>query len=384
MIFNLALRKLYPKYVYILIMACTTVVYGFENLKPQIFPNNFLLKQKNTGDCLVVLDESEGCPSKEGRSEDYCFNSNRVVLEACNEETLEQRWVFDFENKRIHSPERRTDLCLTRLSHKLSMETCQTASMKQLWFFDQQDNLFSRVDFHDPLAFVKLLQENADAPSVITFSLIKAESGNDQCYMSPFTGRIECSGFEIDAEALKRQEVEHWSWSGYWPWQPKQMKLTEDLKLGEFHENRCLAVDQCHVDSVGQYDCFGGARVQVRACKSTSHQIWRYDLVSKRLFNKQAGEQFCVSWVAGKLTLEHCLPGNNISQEWYFARGIGGKYSEKGQLRWLSNYEKHYDYIKALDFDLVVKFEVLNKDMHEEGCGYDPIDGRWKGQCTNN
>ncbi|WP_419832883.1 hypothetical protein [Endozoicomonas atrinae] len=383
MILNSAYRPLYQVCFYLLIMISGNHAYGIDDVKPQIHANNFLLKQKDTGQCLVVKEELEGCSSEENRLIDGCVNSNRVMLEECNEQNSEQRWMFDFQNKRIHSLERRADLCLTRLSKSLSMDICQPASLKQLWFFNQQDHLFSRVDFLDTLAFVKLLQSNTDAPSPVTFSFIGSETGDDQCYLSPFTGRVECSEFEVDEETLQQQEVEFWSWSGHWPWQSKQIKLTEDLQLGDFRSNHCLAVTQCHVDSVGQYDCFGGAKVQVSACSSVSHQTWRYDLVSKKLFNKQAGEQFCLSWLSGKLTLEHCLPGSAVSQRWYFAQGKGSKYAERGQLRWFANSREHYNYVKALDFEPIVKFEILKKDSQGEGCGYHPIDGLWKGLCAN-
>lgn len=367
----------------ILILIYGNNVYGIDDIELRVHANNFLLKQKDTEQCLILMNELEGCFPESGEIIDGCFNSNKVVFDECNEGIPEQRWVFDFQNKRIHSLERRAEVCLTRLPEKLSMEYCKPTHLKQLWFFNQQDEFFSRVDFLDPLAFVKLLEGDTDAPLPVTFNFIDSETGNDQCYLSPFTGRVECSKYEIDEEVLKQQEVEFWNWSGSWPWQPTQVKVTEDLKLGELSSNRCLAVDQCHIDSVGQYDCFGGAKLQVKACKPESHQVWRYDLVSKRLFNKQAGEQFCVSWLSGKLSLEHCLPGGAISQKWYFARGEGRKYSERGRLRWFSNSREHYDYIKSLDFDPIVKFEILNKDSQGKGCGYDPIDGLWKGLCSN-
>ncbi|USE37082.1 hypothetical protein [Endozoicomonas sp. SCSIO W0465] len=330
-----------------------------------------------------MMDELEGCSTEKSWLTNGCINSNRVTFRECNEENPEHRWTFDFQNKRIHSQARRADLCLTRLSENLSMAACQPANLQQLWFFNQQDHLYSRVDLLDSLAFVKLLQGNTSAPSPVTFSFIESETGDDQCYLSPFTGRVECPGFEVDEESLKQQEVKLWHWSGHWPWQPKPMKLTEDLKLGDFRNNHCLAVTHCHMDSVGQSDCFGGAKIKVSACKSVSHQVWRYDLISKRLFNKQAGEQFCLSWLSGHLTLEHCLAGSAGSQRWYFSLGKGSQYGERGQLRWFSNSWEHYDYVKTLDFDPVVKVEILKKDSQGEGCGYDPIDGTWKGLCAN-
>ncbi|WP_422465811.1 MULTISPECIES: hypothetical protein [unclassified Endozoicomonas] len=376
-----AYRSLYPICVYLLIMTPGNNAYGMDDVKPPIYASNFLLKQKDTGQCLVVMDEQEGCSSEEIRLTDDCVNSNRITFGVCDEKKPEQRWKFDFQKKRIHSLERSADLCLTRLSKHLAMDVCQPASLQQLWFFNQQDHLYSRADYFDPLAFVALLQSDTDI-SPVSFHFSDSETGDDQCYLSPFTGRVECAGFEVGEEALKQQEVQSWHWSGHWPWQAKPTKLTEELRLGDFSNNHCLAVTQCHMDSVGQYDCFGGAKVQVTACQSISHQVWRYDLVSKKLFNKQAGEQFCLSWSAGKLTLEHCLPGAG-PQQWYFAQGRGSKYPERGQLRWFTNLDEHYDYVKALDFDPIVKFEILKKDIQGNDCGYDPINGLWKGLCAN-
>nr|MDT0253337.1 hypothetical protein [Endozoicomonas sp.] len=278
---------------------------------------------------------------------------------------------------------RSAELCLTRLPEKLSMENCQADSLKQLWFFNQQDEFFSRVDFPDPLAFIKMLKKEDENPSPVIFQFVDSETGDDQCYLSPFTGRVDCPGFEHDAASLQKQEVEFWNWSGKWPWQPKQIKLTGDLKLGDINNNRCLAIEQCHVDSVGQYDCFGKSKVRVQACKPVSSQIWRYDLASKRLFNKQAGEQFCLGWQSGIMSLEHCLSGEAVSQKWYFFQGNGRQYPERGRLRWFSNQREHYDYIKSLDFDPIVKFEILKKDTQGVDCGYDPVDGLWKGRCSN-
>ena len=149
MIINSAYRFLYQVCFYLLIMISGNHAYGIDNVKPQIHANNFLLKQKDTGQCLAVKEELEGCSSEENRLIGDCVNSNRVMLEECNEQNSEQRWVFDFQNKRIHSSERRADLCLTRLSKSLSMDVCRPTSLKQLWFFNQQDHLFSRVDFLD-------------------------------------------------------------------------------------------------------------------------------------------------------------------------------------------------------------------------------------------
>lgn len=376
-------RPLYQVCFFLLIMISGENTYGADEVESPVYARNFLLKQKDTGQCLVVMDELEGCHSEAGRLMDSCVNSNRVMFSECDEENPEQRWMFDFQNKRIHSLKRKGDLCLTRLWKNLSMDICQPGNLQQLWLFNQQDQLYSRVDSPGSPAFVKLLQGSTDALSPVTFNFVESETGDDQCYLSPFTGRLECSGFEVDEEALKQQEVEFWHWSGHWSWQPERIKLTEDLKLGDFKNNRCLAVTQCHMDSVGQYDCFGGAKVQVSACQSVSHQVWRYDLVGKRLFNKQAGEQFCLSWLSGKLTLEHCLTGSDGSQKWYFAQGKGSKYPERGQLRWFSNPNEHCDYVKALDFDPIVKFEILKKDSQGKGCGYNPIDGLWKGLCAN-
>ncbi|WP_257265140.1 hypothetical protein [Endozoicomonas sp. ONNA2] len=379
MILSTAFRALCSVCVYLTLMVFGNHACG-DNFESPAYASNFLLKQKDTNQCLVVMDELEGCSSEHSRLTDSCTNSNRITFGECDEKKPEQRWLFDFQKKHIHSLDRSTDLCLTRLSHNLSMEVCQPASLEQLWFFNQQDHLYSRVDYFDPLALVKRLPDNTASP--VIFHFIDSETGDNQCYLSPFTGRTECAGFAADAQALKQQEVESWYWSDHWPWQPQPTKLTEDLKLGDFSSNHCLAVTQCHMDSVGQYDCFGGAKVQVSACQPVSHQVWRYDLVAKTLFNKQAGEQFCLSWLSGKLTMEHCLPGSG-SQKWYFAQGKGGKYPERGQLRWFSNPNEHCDYVKALDFDPIVKFEILKKDIQGEDCGYNPIDGLWKGLCVH-
>lgn len=386
MIFSTAYQSVYPVCFATFLLVCGQNACGSDDIPSGIYAHHFLLKQQGTEQCLVVVDEPVVMDmpsvyrSNEGEPTDIGGHGNRVVFATCDELTPGQRWRFDFQNKRIYSQGLGETLCLTRWPEALAMTQCQTADLTQLWFFNQQDQLFSRVDFSDPLALAKLLQP--DTPSPVTFRFVDAEMGDDLCYLSPFTGRVECKEFAMDEKTLKQQEVKHWAWSGIWPWQPKRMKLTEDLMLGALNNNHCLGVRQCHVDSIGQYDCFGGAQVQVSACKLASHQIWRYDLVSKRLFNKQAGEQFCLSWLSKKLTLEHCLPGGAASQKWYFASSAGKKYSEKRQLRWFSNSSEHYDYVETLNFATAVKFEPLKKDNQGEWCGYDPIDGIWKSPCA--
>ncbi len=349
------------------VVSCAIVTTMFSGIdafasetSDEIYTSHFLLHQREAGHCLAVVDQST-----DNFLSTVDTSANKVEMQICDQHVPSQRWLFDFHRKRIHPSEHGTDLCLTQLPRKLSIETCQHSALNQLWYFNQRDELFSRVG--DPTASSRL-----------SFNFVAAQVGDHHCYQSPFTGKVECPQFATDHSAIQALERRSWHWTGLWPWQPAQAKLTGDLQLTDSKSHRCLAVEQCHVDSINQYDCFGGAQVQVTACLPNSHQSWRHDLVSKRLFNKQAGEHFCLSWrpTVG-LSLEHC--SNTTAQKWYFARGKGRHYRHRGRLRWLANSEAQYDFIRALDFAPVIVFQSLDNPA----CGYDPVNGQWQGPCAH-
>ena len=331
------------------------------------YAQRFLLRQKDTGRCVAVVDKSSEEPSRAVDISDH-----EIKLQYCDEHAPQQRWLFDFQSKHIHSAELSQDLCLTRLPKKFTLTPCQPSRLSQLWYFNQRDELFNREDGSYSTA-------SLSTPSRLTFQFVDSEAGEHRCYLSPFTGKVECPQFAADQPSLQKLERQSWHWSGPWPWQPDQMKLTQDIQLADRESHRCLTVEPCHMDSINQYDCFGGARVQVAACQPTSYQSWRYDLVSKRLFNKQAGEHFCLSWHPGaQLSLEHCSVATTSTQKWYFARGAGRHYRHNGRLRWFSKLEAQYDFIKALDFVPVIVFKALDNPE----CGYNPLDGLWQGTCV--
>lgn len=330
------------------------------------YAKSFLLRHKDTEQCVVVVDKLT-----EELSPAVDTTDHKVELQDCDEHAPEQRWLFDFQSKRIHSAGHSVDLCLTQLTKKMALMPCQLSRLAQLWYFNQRDELFNRKVHFCPPAY-------SPAPSRLTFQFVDSEAGEHHCYQSPFTGKVECPQFAADQPALQKLERQSWYWSGLWPWQPDLAKLTQDMQLADRDGHRCLAVEPCHVDSINQYDCFGGTKIQVTACQPSSHQTWRYDLVSKRVFNKQAGEHFCLSWHPGaELSLEHCSMTTTASQRWYFARGEGRHYLHRGRLRWFSNLEAQYDFIKALDFAPVVVFKALANPE----CGYNPVNGLWQGPC---
>jgi len=322
----------------------------------------FLL-HNGSGQCLAIVDKSS-----DNLSPAVDDSGNEIRLQICDEHAPGQRWLFDFQHKRIHSPEHSPDLYLTQLPEALSLEPYRPFALTQWWYFNQRDELFNRENvgyFSAPL-------------SLLTLRFVHTDNDEHHCYLSPFTGNVECPQFAVDHAALQKLERRSWQWTGRWPWQPAQAKLTQDIQLADNKSHRCLAVAQCHTDSINQYDCFGGAKVQVIPCLPSSHQRWRYDLVSKRLFNKQAGEHFCLNWqpTVG-LSLEHCSIANTTAQRWYFARGKGHRYLHRGRLRWFANREAQYDFTGALDFAPVVVFQALDNPE----CGYHPIDGLWQGPC---
>ena len=329
------------------------------------YARHFLLRQKDTGRCVAVVDKST-----EELSRAVDISDREIKLQYCDEHAPQQRWLFDFQSKHIHSAGLSHNLCLTRLPKKFTLTPCQPFHLAQLWYFNHRDELFNRSSPAAPLSLHPRLM----------FQFVDAETGEHRCYLSPFTGKVECPQFTTDPLALQKLERQSWHWTGLWPWQPDQMKLTQDIQLRDRESHRCLAVVQCHMDSINQYDCFGGTKIQVAACQPDSYQTWRYDLVSKRLFNKQAGEHFCLSWHPdSELSLEHCSTAATSSQRWYFARGAGRHYLHKGRLRWFSNLEAQYDFIKALDFAPVVVFAALGNPE----CGYNPVDGLWQGPCMD-
>ena len=333
-----------------------------------VYASSFLLQQQGSDRCLVLVDQSA-----EEHLSAVNASDHQIELQACDEQAPGQRWLFDFLNKRIHPDGGHHELCLSQSPEKLQLVPCLPSRLAQLWYFNHRDELFNRGVRTSPAAPL------SHHPR-LRFQFVEAETGEHRCYLSPFTGNVECPQFTTDPQALQKLERQSWHWTGLWPWQPSQMKLTEDIQLTDRESHRCLAVVQCHMDSINQYDCFGGAKIQVAACQPVSYQIWRYDLVSKRLFNKQAGEHFCLSWQPGsELSLEHCSRAATSAQRWYFARGAGRHYLHQGRLRWFAKLEAQYDFIKALDFAPVVVFAALG---HPE-CGYHPVDGLWQGPCMD-
>ena len=333
-----------------------------------VFATSFLLQQQGSDRCVAVVDKST-----EDLSRAVNISDHETELQYCDEHAPQQRWLFDFQSKHIHSAELSHDLCLTRLPKQFTLTPCQLSRLSQLWYFNHRDELFNRGVRTSPAAPLSRHPR-------LRFQFVEAETGEHHCYLSPFTGNVECPQFTTDPLALQKLERQSWHWTGLWPWQPSQMKLTQDIQLTDRQSHRCLTVVQCHMDSINQYDCFGGTKIQVAACQPVSYQIWRYDLVSKRLFNKQAGEHFCLSWQPGsELSLEHCSMAATSAQRWYFARGAGRHYLHQGRLRWFAKLEAQYDFIKALDFTPVVVFAALG---HPE-CGYNPVDGLWQGPCMD-
>ncbi|MGB1272549.1 MAG: ricin-type beta-trefoil lectin domain protein, partial [Endozoicomonas sp.] len=308
-----------------------------------------------------------------------------VTLQGCIEHKKSQGWRFDFSKKRLYFLEDKKHYCLTRGEATSGLIPCEDSDTQ--WVFNQDRTLGYKPEGQDSIEPLKLVdQETGRDHKRFRFQMFGSENGYHSCYRSPVTGKINCGSTPASQDS--------WAPSTEWSWVSK--KLTEDLFITNRSEGTCLSVQNCSPDDSGRYDCYGGTAVKMKSCQSSSNQIWKHDLRTKRLFSKKAGEHFCLSWRSEQLTLEHCLPGGASSQQWYFARGKGYGTAEWGLLRFFAHGLKDpYPYLKGLlppgQHDprhdraalptLKIEYEPLYWSEEGEDCGFHPVTGAEGKRC---
>ncbi|WP_067586186.1 ricin-type beta-trefoil lectin domain protein [Endozoicomonas ascidiicola] len=327
----------------------------------------FQLKYSDIEQCLTVMDSN--C---EESGEDAC--GQVIVLSHCDTDSPFQSWVFDFSGKTLKSMGFPDNVCLSNKAGGMILATCRQGDMKQAWYFNQRGELLSRISQHSYMNSLLPEEGNSDG---LHYSMIDYET--DHCFISPFTGKYECIDFEHQIEPVENQKSNYPNVSKLWPWLGEKQKLTGMLQLKDVRKDACLEVTPCNIDSVGQYDCFGGATIRASQCNQSAGQFWIHDIASKRLFNVLAGAHFCLSWQKNKFSLEHCVVRNSSSQKWYFIPGRGWWYAKnKGLLHWLHSVRDAYEYQKTLPSGIDIRY--FWKDENS-ACGYDPVDGHWISSC---
>ncbi|WP_067515446.1 ricin-type beta-trefoil lectin domain protein [Endozoicomonas ascidiicola] len=327
----------------------------------------FQLKYSDTGQCLTTMDSD--CEESDAES---CNQS--IVLSPCDTDLPSQNWSFDFSGKTLRSMSFSENGCLSNEAGGMTLATCRQGGMKQAWYFNQRGELLSRISQR---SYMNSLVHEEGKAGRLHYSMIDYDS--DHCFISPFTGKYECIDFENKVEPADNPVINDPGFSKLWPWLGEKKKLTGMLKLKDIKKDSCLEVAPCNIDSVGQYDCFGGATIRASQCNQSAGQFWIHDIASKRLFNVLAGEHFCLSWLEGKFSLEHCVVRNSFSQKWYFIPGRGWWYAKnKGLLHWLHSVKDAYEYQKALPTGIDIRY--FWKD-ESSACGFDPVDGHWISSC---
>lgn len=95
------------------------------------FADQFFLKQVDGSDCLA-LDVEEvdfaTCEHQNPEQKGLCYSGNRAVIKPCDDNSLAQKWHYDFQKKTIHYQGYSASMCLSRVIEGLEMLPCTESS----------------------------------------------------------------------------------------------------------------------------------------------------------------------------------------------------------------------------------------------------------------
>ena len=213
------------------------------------------------------------------------------------------------------------------------------------------------------------------------------ELGPGECYQNPETGVIICSEPEAPPAATVDWDSPH---GLFWV----SDKLTQDIELTYTVNTVCLEVQQpaaCLKNRDYSRACYSGQTVVTATCLGQDQSLWKHDLKTKRIFNKAAGYGYCLTWLQNRLQLMPCFAGTSPAQKWFFGLGTYAAPLERGRLKTAINGGlKPFDYLKVLDLPLsygsasgVRSERSVNYEPFGELCGFEPIEGKWTGDCAN-
>ncbi|MGI9283298.1 MAG: ricin-type beta-trefoil lectin domain protein [Endozoicomonas sp.] len=410
-----------------------------NNLVVERFANRFFLQQEDGLDCLeldVEGVEFEIYVHQDSEPEGRHYPRNRAVIKPCDENSSSQKWHYNFQKKTIHFQGYSTSMCLSRMIETLEMLPCIGSTNAQIWMFDEQGRLSSATDGRQGKGYITLV-DKSDDPAPLAYRYLESDMGERRCYKNLHTGQIICeyeaagpdtdrkpeqgessedseegrsesdweepekdaqkpekpvSPEEVIPPEEEEQAVLEWEQrpeSAFWV----SERLTEDILLVNQNPRVCLnarAADNCLSESSNKNSCYSASSIELTACNSQNSQVWRHDLKTKRIFNRAAGYQYCLTWVPGGFSLLPCFPGGSPAQKWYFAKGKTEASLERGQLRTMLNgILDPYSYSQALTLPkdvikpkkkksqaLKIHFEWLYVE-----CGRHPVTGRWQGDC---
>ncbi|WP_194842491.1 hypothetical protein [Endozoicomonas sp. OPT23] len=402
-----------------------------------------MLKQKGGQYCLaldVKADEFSSCVFQDPDDNGLCYPRNRAVLKICDEQADAQRWSFNYQKKRIYYQGYSTAMCLSRMVETVEMLPCSDSSQGQIWFFNESEALVTAADTEFPLGYLRLLGQDEFDPKSLGFVFSSADMGKRECFRSPLSGSIECA-LSGAADVPEKNDVsepgnsEEGSSSGNdsgqsddsekgvdsekptneesapddTPAPPERPaiswddpqglfwisdKLTQDMELTYTVNNICLQVEEpisCLQNNDYDRTCYSGRKMMTATCLGQDESLWKHDLKTKRIYNKAAGYGYCLTWVQNHFLLLPCFAGGSPAQKWYFGLGTNGKPLEYGRLKSSAQGALYpFDYLKVLDLPLsygsasgVSKDRSVKYEPFGELCGFEPIEGKWTGDCAN-
>ena len=286
-------------------------------------------------------------------SDEYCPAGHRVVIQPCMEGRSSQTWLF-------HSSmlfNEGFDGCLTFDSGSIDMKPCEgNGGGVQSWFFDQRKGLRNQKDANQGAqSFTGVLAYGSEVKESILFG-----------YRVIPPDDLDRS---TDEDILSSSPSKHWI----------SDRRTAEMRLQLDKSGLCLAVPGCKECDLTSDDescqrCLIGVRPVMRACNGSVSQLWRFDLVTKRLVNTFAGENFCLVWRDDVLSMEMCH-ARGRSALWYFAKGKGKPDDEKTLRAW-GNEQQAYRFMKRLFLRSESHKARLKPVLNDsEQCSYDPVTG---------
>ncbi len=397
------------------------------------FATTFMLQQKEGQYCLTLDvrdNEFSSCVYQDPEQSGLCYPRNRTVLKSCDEQLETQRWSFDYQKKRIYYQGYSIAMCLSRMVETVEMLPCSDASQGQIWFFNDNEELLTAADAEFPQGYLRLLGQDEFDPKSLTFKFSTADMSERKCFKSPLSGSIECSLPEQPSFPEPEPEPEPDSGEeGTSDNKPDQNeggkqkppqeepapsppvrpavrwddpqglfwvsdKLTQDIEFTYAINTICLQVEEplaCLKNNDYSRECYSGQRVTTATCFGQDESLWKHDLKTKRIFNKSAGYRYCLTWLQNQLLLMPCFAGISPVQKWYFGLGNTSASLERGRLKSSAQGALYpFDYQQVLDLPLsygstsgINGERSVRYEPFGELCGFEPVEGKWTGDCVN-
>ncbi|WP_448217952.1 RICIN domain-containing protein [Endozoicomonas sp. 2B-B] len=395
------------------------------------FANQFFLQKEGASYCPgldVEGDESTTCVHQNPEQKRLCYPGNRAVIKPCDDNSPFQKWYYDFQRKTIHYQGFAASMCLSRMIDTLAMLPCIESTSAQIWLFDEQGRLSNATDRQQENGYIALLDKSED-PAPLLYRYLEADMGERRRYKNLHTGQTVCEferepvndqgrepGEEKEASEQEikpekplppeetvppeeaQPEEEKVPPVLSWEERPERAfwvseRLTEDILLVNQNLRLCLGVsaaERCLSESPDMSSCYSSTSIELGTCDSQNSQVWRHDLLTKRIFNRAAGYRYCLTWLPGSFSLLPCFPGGSPSQKWYFARGKTPASPERGRLRTMLNGGLDpYSYTEALTLPITVNEQKKKKPKELKvyfewllgRCGRHPVTGVWLDDC---